>query len=430
MQGSYKNNGLPRPYYMKPNRRGSAYNNVNNLFFLTNSRKLTGYLVMLVLFGLCMFMVAQELKAKPEPTFEIMDSLEVKGGKNLGDVGNLVDSADKKDKNFEKPQVAVNKAQNSRGEYGHAVLEAPKGGLVNEGPVVGNDEGLVVDGKTKKIPANDASYGGSKPNAAVGSDRNGVKALRNGEDTKKLPLPSGPDLLKLNEINEKSDNVKGKVKDTAPGQEEDTSVDESGQKIVDPKAKKIIDNRMHQKVEEMNKQEGEEKDVKKDLKGDKEVLEDEKTTEKTDKDGKDVKAKAEVKTDKEVKVEKAKKADIDLETKDVKGKDSVKDSKAEAKANIKADTKAKEVGKESNPQAAEEHYANAIGDEEEGGKSEKKAKKAYFDDEIPTKGKNSGTEPVTNKDLKLKDEKDTVASAKAKKSEDDDVVKKAEVSKD
>lgn len=337
---------------------------------------------MLVLFGLCMFMVAQELKTQPEPSFEIMDVLEVKGGKNVGDVGKLVDSADKKDKNFEQPQVAVNKAQNSRGEYGHAVLEAPKGGMVNEGPVVGTDEGLVVDGKTKKIPTKDAA---NKPAAAEGVK---VQASRKNEDQKKLPLPNGPDLLKLNEINEKSDNVKNKVKDTAPGQEQDTSVDESGKKIVDPKTAKIIDNRMHQKVDEMNKlQEGEKAEVKDDTKN-------------------------------------AGTKETNADTKELKGE-------------------TKEINsKESNPQAAQEHYENAIADDEDDGKkvaargkddsaevkTEKKSEEAPVEEKVHEA--KSHAESVANQDLRLGGKKSSNEQVKAaKKSEgtsdkDDAVVKK------
>lgn len=149
MQGSYKNNGLPRPYYMKPNKRGSAYEKMPRLVFLTNSRKLTGYIIMLVLFGLCMFMVAQEMRPHPDAEYELVPQTKV--GKLNGDVGKLVDLAKVDDKATEKADLAQNKAQNAKGEYGKAVLEAPKGGMVNEAPVVGNDEELVIDGRKKKL---------------------------------------------------------------------------------------------------------------------------------------------------------------------------------------------------------------------------------------------------------------------------------------
>lgn len=242
MQGSYKNNGLPRPYYMKPNKRGSAYDSASRLLFLTNSRKLLGYLVMLALFGLCMFMVAQELKPRPDVLYEIMDPQEVKEPKNNGDVGNLVVS-DKKDKNFEQPQVANNKAQNSRGEYGHGVMEAPKGGMVNEGPVVGADEGLVVDGKTKKkssgvevLVANDAAA----PGAPV-VQGNGVKATREGD--KKAADPQNPDLRKLNEKNHNLNNVAIKGAD----------LEGSDAKLGDTNINGVVEDRMHKKVDAKGK---------------------------------------------------------------------------------------------------------------------------------------------------------------------------------
>lgn len=221
---------------------------------------------MLFLFGLCVFMVAQELKPRPDSAFEIAHVLDVKGAKNNGDVGRLVDSADKKDQNFEKPQVAVNKAQNSRGEYGHAVLEAPKGGMVNEGRVVGADEGLVVDGKTKKknpqAEVLRAAPGGIAANGvggegAHGKAGSGVQADRDNRRS--------PDLLKLNELNEEINDetthqgnskasLKDKVINIAPNDENGAQAD-----VVDPKkAAKIakdIKNRMHKKVEAMNLQE-------------------------------------------------------------------------------------------------------------------------------------------------------------------------------
>lgn len=247
MQGSYKNNGLPRPYYMKPNKRGSAYDHATRLVFLTNSRKLMGYIVMLALFGLCMFMVSQELKPKPDALFEIMDPLEVKTTKNNGDVGNLVDS-DKKEY-FEQPQVANNKAQNSRGEYGHGVMEAPKGGMVNEGPVVGADEGLLVDGKTKKTSA-EVEVKVADDGAPVAVARgNGVKASRESEE-KAAAEPQNPDLRKLNEKNSKPD-APAKARDIVAPRKGDVDIVDPDDKIVDEQTKAEVDIRMHKKVDAM-----------------------------------------------------------------------------------------------------------------------------------------------------------------------------------
>ncbi|OVF09315.1 hypothetical protein A9F13_05g01078 [Clavispora lusitaniae] len=150
MQGSYKDNGLPRPYYMKPTRKGSAYDRMPRNFFFSRTRKLSGYLLLLILFSFCMYLVGQELKPAPPTTFELDTASNAKAGLTRGDVGKLVDSDKGEQKENEKGDLASNKAQNSKGEYGHAIPEAPKGGMVNEAPVVGNDEDLVVDGKTKK----------------------------------------------------------------------------------------------------------------------------------------------------------------------------------------------------------------------------------------------------------------------------------------
>lgn len=257
MQGSYKNNGLPRPYYMKPNKRGSAYEHATRLVFLTNSRKLMGYLVMLVLFGLCMFMVSQELKPKPDMLLEIMDPLEVKTTKNNGDVGNLVDS-DKKENNFEQPQVANNKAQNSHGEYGHGVMEAPKGGMVNEGPVVGADEGLLVDGKTKKTSVEVEVKVGDEAAPVAVARGNGVKASRESEE-KAAAEPQNPDLRKLNE---KNTDAPAKQKDIVAPRKGDVDIVDPDKKIVDEHTKEEVDNRMHKKVDAMNRV-GEEDTIKK-----------------------------------------------------------------------------------------------------------------------------------------------------------------------
>lgn len=123
---------------------------------------------MLFMFGLCIFMIAQELKASPDAEFEIVSPSSMKNG----DVGRLVDSSKGEDKAFEKADLAGNLAQNSKGEVGHAVMEAPKGGMVNEGPIVGTDEGLVIDGRAKKSPPAPikADRGSKKANAPSTAD--------------------------------------------------------------------------------------------------------------------------------------------------------------------------------------------------------------------------------------------------------------------
>lgn len=152
MQGSYTNNGLPRPYYMKPSKRG-AYDKLPRLVFLTNSRKLTGYLIMLVVFGLCVFMIGQELRPQPDAGYELVspDAEKPKAAANGVADSTLAEDTNEKsnlglDKGLDK---GLNKGQYSKGEYGRAVMEAPKGGLVNEGRVVGTDEDYVVEGRVK-----------------------------------------------------------------------------------------------------------------------------------------------------------------------------------------------------------------------------------------------------------------------------------------
>ncbi|QWU86331.1 hypothetical protein CA3LBN_000549 [Candidozyma haemuli] len=189
MQGSYKNNGLPRPYYMKPHsKRTKAYEKMPRQFFLTNSRKLSGYIVMLFFFGLCIYMISQELKEKPDIAYELVDPLE-KQSDNNGDVGKLVDSSKMEDRADEKVALA-SKEQN-------IVVEAPKGGSVNEGPIVGNDEGLVVDGK----PSNNKNAG----KIGAGS----VQAARGDQIAPPGEPSNDRDLSKLLEISEDAQNPGG-----------------------------------------------------------------------------------------------------------------------------------------------------------------------------------------------------------------------------
>lgn len=144
---------------------------------------------MLFFFGLCIFMISQELKEKPDPTYELVDPLE-KQSDNNGDVGKLVDSSKMEDRADERVALA-SKEQN-------IVVEAPKGGSVNEGPIVGNDEGLVVDGKPSNNK-NAGKMGGSGVQAARGSDQ--------------IASPDTPsndkDMLKLNEVSENAQNPGG-----------------------------------------------------------------------------------------------------------------------------------------------------------------------------------------------------------------------------
>jgi hypothetical protein len=152
MQGSYKQNGLPRPYYMKPSakKRSSPYDNVLSFaFFTTARRKVLGYVLLLMLFGTCMYWVAHDMKSTGEPTYEI-----IKPNNNMEKTDNIdkiVNFGSKADKEIENVDLAGNLAQGSKGDKGLGVVEAPKGGAANEAPVVGSDEDRIVGtGKNPK----------------------------------------------------------------------------------------------------------------------------------------------------------------------------------------------------------------------------------------------------------------------------------------
>jgi hypothetical protein len=128
MQGSYNKDGLPRPYNMRPiKKKYSPYNKMPQQFFTTSRRKLVGYLVMLTIFGMMVFMVGQEMKVKPDPVYEVM----------------------KLEK--ERENMASNLAKAPGGKASLGLAEAPKGGIANEGVVVGSDEDGIL-GRNKKNP--------------------------------------------------------------------------------------------------------------------------------------------------------------------------------------------------------------------------------------------------------------------------------------
>lgn len=159
MQGSYNNNGLPRPYYMKPvlSKKHSPYDKMPNTFFTTNKRKLLGYMMILFLFGSCMYLVSQELKPGPDPVYELVHSNSQQAAKVPNDntnIDHMVDSIKNADRETEKAGLAGNLAQGSKGDIGHGVVEAPKGGIANEAPVVGNDADSVVGNGKGQVDAN------------------------------------------------------------------------------------------------------------------------------------------------------------------------------------------------------------------------------------------------------------------------------------
>lgn len=141
---------------------------------------------MVIMFGLIMYMISQDLKSPSETVYEL-ETPNDHVDSNNGDVGKLVDSAKVEDQANEKLELAKNEQTNM-------VVEAPKGGSVNEGPIVGNDQGLVVDGRSSqnKNPL-----------------KNLVQASRNGEKGTIQNSIHKNDLLKLLEVSEnaqKSEN--------------------------------------------------------------------------------------------------------------------------------------------------------------------------------------------------------------------------------
>ncbi|KAG7663565.1 uncharacterized protein J8A68_002951 [[Candida] subhashii] len=197
MQGSYSKNGLPRPYYMKPTKkkRSSPYDNLKQpiVFFTNSKRKLGGYIVMLLLFGTLMWWISQDLKAAPEPTYEIVKNENIKEPNqkiidteniNLDRMVNNVDNK-KADKEIENVDLAGNLAQDSKGKMGLGVVEAPKGGIANEAPVVGSDEDkLIGTGKGNRSPNKNQQPIGSQP------EKKGYKA-EVAEEAGGVPPPKG-----------------------------------------------------------------------------------------------------------------------------------------------------------------------------------------------------------------------------------------------
>ncbi|KAI5964283.1 uncharacterized protein KGF55_002225 [Candida pseudojiufengensis] len=183
MQGSYNNNGLPRPYYMKPSskrKHSSPYDNLKEpiIFFNSPKRKLFGYIFMFGIFSLLMYWVSQDLKEKPEIFYELapsddntndnnnLNNIDSKINSNNNRNSDLNDKYNKENKNLNNivdPSIntnnkddsknldlAGNLALGSNGKKGVGIVEAPKGGIANEGHIVGNnEEELIGSGKSK-----------------------------------------------------------------------------------------------------------------------------------------------------------------------------------------------------------------------------------------------------------------------------------------
>lgn len=151
MQGTYKNNGLPRPYYMKPSTKKkfqSPYDKMPRTFFTTPMRKIIGYIMMLLLFGVIMYWVAQDMRPTPDPEYEVISPELLRNNpipqvnKPQENFDNMVKIGKNADGEIDNVDLAGNMAQGSNGEIGLGVAEAPKGGIANEGGVVGAEKVL------------------------------------------------------------------------------------------------------------------------------------------------------------------------------------------------------------------------------------------------------------------------------------------------
>lgn len=144
---------------------------------------------MLTIFGMMVFMVGQEMKVKPDPVYEVI---------NL---------------EKERENMASNLAKAPGGKASLGLAEAPKGGIANEGVVVGSDEDEIL-GRNNKNPKkpmrgkiieideeeNQAKVGSNSPRAAgagaapAGSVKDGsnkvkiYKESKNDEEAIAIPV--------------------------------------------------------------------------------------------------------------------------------------------------------------------------------------------------------------------------------------------------
>ena len=98
-----------------------------------------------------MWWISQDFKGRPEVEYELVKNeksgekntpMDLKNSANLDKIVNAVGS--KADKESENLDLAENLSEGSKGQKGIGVAEAPKGGIANEAPVVGNDEEELV----------------------------------------------------------------------------------------------------------------------------------------------------------------------------------------------------------------------------------------------------------------------------------------------
>lgn len=151
MQGSYNKGGLPRPYYMKPSKgkKLSPYDNLPKNYFNSPKRKLLGYVTLLLIFSMSIYSLGQAMRSSPDAfDLEEMENFDSLGSNHdsKSPINNVVDIKNN-DGDSSNIGLAGNMAVGSKGDVGMGVKEAPKGGIANEAPMVGNDEDEIVKGK-------------------------------------------------------------------------------------------------------------------------------------------------------------------------------------------------------------------------------------------------------------------------------------------
>lgn len=173
-----------------------------------------------MVFGAIMWMISQDMKKVSNPVYEL-ETPDNAPSRN-DDVGKLVDSTKVDDKANEKMELAMNEKNN-------IVVEAPKGGSVNEGPVVGNDEGLVVDGRSNQYK-----------NSNQMKVTNNFKASRKGDkDTIEDSIQKN-DLLKLLEVSQNAQNPGGKAGSSSMSSEKQLDDSSEANVLLDSSIKKKV----------------------------------------------------------------------------------------------------------------------------------------------------------------------------------------------
>lgn len=148
MQGTYKKDGLPRPYYLKPaHKLKLPYSKTTFPYISHTKKKLLGYLVLLFLFGTFIHMMSQSMRPNPDLTIEI-EGNNINHGTEQREKENieLLRAPGNTQKDSENSDLANNLVRGSRGEIGYGMEQAPKGGIANEAPHASNPKKKIEKG--------------------------------------------------------------------------------------------------------------------------------------------------------------------------------------------------------------------------------------------------------------------------------------------